>query len=112
MAPRGAHAQRSQARDVDGGGLLTGEGGDVVIVLTWRCCVGSDVSVFVFASVERIQSLVAMSVSPDFCSRQSCSALEEGNLDFMFPPVLEGLRWHLLPVAARRDVCCVLQGFV
>ena len=37
-----------------------------------------------------------------------CSSSEEDYLNVMVPSVLEGFCWHLLIVAARCDVCCVL----
>ena len=49
----GARVQRLQVWGMDGGGLLTGEKGDVVIVIIWRCRAGSDVSVFILSSVVR-----------------------------------------------------------
>ena len=67
MALKGARVLQSQVWGMDDGGLLTGEGSDVVIVIIWRCRVGSDVGVFIFSSSSggaRSQWLVALSTSP------------------------------------------------
>ena len=39
-----------------------------------------------------------------------CPSFEEGYLDFMHPSVVDGFDRHLLSVAARRGVGCILQG--
>ena len=56
MALEGARVPWSQVWVMDDCGLLTGEGGDVVIVIIWCCRVGSDVGVFIFSSVEWVCS--------------------------------------------------------
>ena len=88
-------------------GLLTGEGGDVVIVTIWCCRVGSDVGVFVLSSVERGcsnpvagGSVYESGEKPLFscgcvwwdCSRRGCSALEKD------------LCWSTFA-----DICCPLR---
>ena len=51
--PQEARVQPSQVRCIDvGGGLLTGEGGDVVIVIIRHSRVGPGVGIFIFSSIE------------------------------------------------------------
>ena len=51
-----ARVQRSQVWDIDGGGLLTGEGGDVVVVVIRYSRVGSGVGIFI-SSIQWRRSL-------------------------------------------------------